>query len=153
MVFIKELVPRRAIAAVARLVYNEPYSAVPMDHQVSLDEQCGGSAAYRWVHHGFKYRLRARVSGAATALVPGSEAEFITEHYWGYTRQRDGSTLEYRVDHPSWHVWKASESSYESPPTPTLYGPRFSDVLAAEPRSAFVALGGEVTVYSAAKVN
>ena len=152
VVFIRELVPRRAIAAVARLIYNEPYSAVPMDHEVSLDERSGGSAAYGWVHRGFKYRLRASVSGAATALVPGSEAEFITEHYWGYGRQRDGSTLEYRVDHPSWRVWKASESSYESPPTPTLYGPRFTELLAVEPRSAFVALGSEVTVYSGVKV-
>ena len=152
VVFIKELVPRRAIAAVARLVYNEPYTAVPMDHQVSLDGQSGGSATYRWVHRGLEYRLRASVSGAATELVPGSEAEFITEHYWGYTRRRDGSTLEYRVDHPSWLVWKASESSYESPTTPSLYGPTFSEVLAAEPKSAFVALGSEVTVYSGVKL-
>jgi hypothetical protein len=40
------------------------------------------------------------VSGAPEEAAPGSEEEFITEHYWGYTRQRDGGTIEYRVEHP-----------------------------------------------------
>ena len=153
VVFVKELVPRRAIAAVARLIYNEPYSAVAMAHEVSLDKDSGGSAAYSWVYRGLAYGLRARVTGAATPLVPGSEAEFITEHYWGYTKQRGGGTSEYRVDHPSWLVWDAQESSYESPPGEALYGPRFSEVLGAEPKSAFVAVGSEVSVFPAVTVS
>ncbi len=91
--------------------------------------------------------------GAATPLVPGSEAEFITEHYWGYTKQRGGGTSEYHVDHPSWLVWHAPESSYKSPPNETLYGPRFSEVLGAEPKSAFVAVGSEVSVFSSVTVS
>lgn len=38
--------------------------------------------------------LEATTSGASRTLESGSEAEFITEHYWGYTKQRDGGTLE-----------------------------------------------------------
>ena len=90
---------------------------------------------------------KARVAGAARRLVPGSEAEFIAEHYWGYTKQRGGGTKEYRVDHPSWLVWDALESSYECPPTETLYGPSLTKVLGTEPKSAFVALGSEVRVF------
>ena len=153
VVFIKELVPRRAIAAVARLIYNEPYSRVAMEHEVSLDKDSGGSAAYSWVHRGLEYGLRATVAGPAAPLVPGSEAEFITEHFWGYTKQRGGGTSEYRVDHPSWLVWDASISSYESPPSETLFGPRLSEVLRAEPKSAFVAVGSEVSVFSAVTVD
>ena len=152
VVFIKEFVPRRAIATVARLIYNEPYSAVAMAHEVSLNKDSGGSVAYSWVHRGLTYGLQARVAGAAQPLVPSSEAEFITEHYWGYTKQRRGGTSEYRVDHPSWLVWDASESSYESPQTESLYGPKFSEVLKAEPKSAFVAVGGEVSVFPAVTV-
>ncbi len=152
VVFIKELVPRRAIAAVARLVYNEPYSTVAMKHRVSLDTESGGSVAYSWVHRGLEYGLRARVAGPATPLVPGSEAEFITEHFWGYTKRRGRGTSEYRVDHPSWLVWDALEASYESPPTRSLYGPILSEVLGAEPTSAFVAVGSEVSVFPAVTV-
>ncbi len=152
VVFIKELVPRRAIAVVARLIYNEPYSRVAMGHEVSLDKDSGGSAAYSWVHRGLEYGLRARVTGPAAPPVPGSEAEFITEHFWGYTKQRGGGTSEYRVDHPSWLVWDAAASSYESPPTETLFGPRLSEVLRAEPTSTFIAVGSEVSVFSAVTV-
>ena len=48
VVFIRELVPRRAFAAVARVLYNEPYQAVRMGHSVNLREDAGGSAAYSW---------------------------------------------------------------------------------------------------------
>ena len=57
------------------------------------------------------------------------------------------------MDHPSWLVWDATDSSYESPPTDILYGPRLSEVLGTEPRSAFVAVGSEVSVYSAITVD
>ncbi len=120
-----------------------------MRHQVSLSPDSGGSVAYSWVHRGLEYRVQAEVAGPAKPLLPNSAAEFITEHYWGYTKQRGGGTSEYRVDHPSWLVWEAQQSSYESPPTPNLYGPRFSEVLGATPKSAFVAVGSEVSVFSA----
>ena len=47
-------------------------------------------------------------------VAPDSQEAFITEHYWGYTRQRDGSTIEYQVAHPAWRVWDVQ--------TPTLEG-------------------------------
>jgi len=153
VVFVRELVPRRAIAAAARLLYNEPYLAVPMDHEVKLDPERGGSASYSWVHDGRRHSIGASVSGAARALEPGSEAEFITEHYWGYTAQRDGGTLEYRVDHPPWKVWTADEATYAQPPGTSLYGPELTEVLSAPPRSAFVAVGSPVTVYAGRRLD
>lgn len=152
VVFVRELVPRLAIATVARWVYNEPYMSVPMSHQVDLAESTGGNVAYGWRHRGRDYRIVARAEGAAKQLVPGSEAEFITEHYWGYTRQRDGGTLEYQVEHPPWRVWEASEASFQGP-AQDLYGEGFAPVLAAEPRSAFVAVGSEVTVRKGVRVD
>src|SRR5262249_17961031 len=41
VVFIRELVPRRAIATVARVLYNEPYRRVPMRCGVRPAEQGG----------------------------------------------------------------------------------------------------------------
>ena len=147
VVFVRELVPRRAIAAVARLLYNEPYRAVPMSHAVDLREDSGGSAMYRWSYRGSPHSLHASVSGAARPLTLGSEAEFITEHYWGYTAQRDGSALEYRVEHPPWRVWECHDAAYEKPPGSSLYGSDFREVLASEPVSALVAVGSAIAVY------
>jgi hypothetical protein len=146
VVFVRELVPRRAIATVARVVYNEPYLAVPMTHAIDLDARTGGSVAYRWQHAGRAFALSARVTGPARPLVPGSEAEFITEHYWGYTRQHDGGTLEYEVAHPPWHVWSAAEARFEGV-ADRLYGSDFASILESPPQSAFVAVGSPVSVY------
>ncbi|NNF57426.1 MAG: DUF2071 domain-containing protein [Rhodothermaceae bacterium] len=146
VVFIRELVPRRAIAFVARTLYNEPYRAVPMAHDVALDRERGGFAEYTWRAEGEPFAMRADVEGPAGRLEPGTEAAFITEHYWGYTRQRDGGTLEYQVEHPPWEIWTAHEARFTGPAA-ALYGPAFGEVLAAAPQSAFVAWGSEVAVY------
>jgi uncharacterized protein YqjF (DUF2071 family) len=146
VVFIRELVPRLAIATVARWLYNEPYLSVPMSHAIDLDARRGGAVAYRWRHRGRQFAIGASVSGPAQALVPGSEAEFITEHYWGYTRQRDGGTLEYEVAHPRWAVWTADSARFEGA-ADRLYGPDFARILAGPPLSAFVAVGSPVSVH------
>lgn len=76
----------------------------------------------------------------------GSEAEFITEHYWGYTRQRNGDTLEYQVEHPAWPIWQATKASVAGPLS-SLYGAAFGEVLLRPHRSAFVAVGSPVSVH------
>ncbi len=146
VVFIRELVPRRLVAAVARAVYNEPYLAVRMRREVRLSAERGGTVAYAWHHRGRRFELSARARGPAADSAPGSEAEFITEHYWGYSRQRGGGTVEYRVEHPRWKVWTAEEASFQGP-AEQIYGPAFGEALASEPGSAFVADGSAVEVY------
>ena len=126
--FVRELVPRRAIATVARVVYNEPYRAVPMDHAVALDPATGGAVDYGWRWQGGVYALRG-----------------------GYTRQRDGGTVEYHVEHPSWDLWTLDEVAFDGDGG-ALYGPAFADVLAAPPRSAFLAVGSAVAVHRGRRI-
>lgn len=139
--FVKEIVPRRAIAWVARNVYNENYVALPMEHEVALP----GTARYGWRSNGDAYRLRATVAGEPTLPAPGSEEEFIAEHYWGYAAQPDGSTVEYRVEHPPWRVWRATSSDFAGPAS-RFYGPELAEVISGPPSSAFVAEGSPVVV-------
>ena len=150
VVFIKELVPRRIIAWVARVAYNEPYVALPMRSvtpDVPIDVP--RTLRYTWRRRTSSGRewesLQARAVGQASLPAIGSEALFITEHYWGYTRQRDGGTVEYEVQHPSWRVWEAETAELRAD-VARLYGPRFAEPLAAAPRSAFVAAGSPVSV-------
>lgn len=146
VVFIRELVPRVAIAWTARAIYNEPYLKVPMSHHIELDATSGGHVQYGLRHRGHTFSLHAAPTGPALPLEPGSEAEFITEHYWGYTRQRDGGTLEYEVVHPPWRVWTAETHAFHGDAT-VLYGAHFADLLRTPPRSAFVAEGSAVEVH------
>ena len=49
--FIREIVPRPAIAAVARLAYNEPYVAMPMRHSIAVQQEPDDAPAvvqYEW---------------------------------------------------------------------------------------------------------
>ncbi len=152
VVFIKEIVPRFAIAAVARWLYNEQYIALPMRHSISATAP--GSAPrveYSWRHHGRWNRLTAQTTGELQAIAPGSEEEFITEHYWGYTAQRDGGCLEYQVEHPPWRVWQVGECSLDCHAV-ELYGAEFGAVLSGKPSSAFVAEGSPVIVRRGVRI-
>lgn len=144
--FIREIVPRQAIASVARWVYNEPYIALPMRHRLSPT-----AASYGWRHEGQWLELSVRSEGAPAPLEPGSQEEFIAEHYWGYCAQRDGGTIEYRVEHPSWRVWRAVEAQL-SPGAAALYPPEFAATLQRAPDSAFLADGSAVTVHRPSRI-
>ena len=140
VVFVKEIVPRRAIAWVARTVYNENYVALPMRHAVDHI-----SARYEWRLDGAWNSLALAGLGDWHLADPASEAAFITEHYWGYAVQRDGSTLEYQVEHPRWRVAQAAEVELVCD-VARLYGNEFAQALSREPASAFLADGSEIVV-------
>ncbi len=147
VVFVAELVPRVAITLVARLVYNEPYRTVPMRSTApDTPVVTPGRLSYEWRIGPGWHRLAATPVGAPSVPAEDDIAAFVTEHYWGYTRQRDGATIEYAVEHPRWQVWTA-----ESPALVTdvarLWGPAFVPWLARPPVSALVAEGSPVTVH------
>jgi uncharacterized protein YqjF (DUF2071 family) len=149
VVFVREFVPRRAIALVARWLYNEPFAAVPMRHELQIPNAMDGQpgrAAYAWRPAARWHRLEVGTRGRATLSDPLSEAAFITERYWGVTAQRDGGSKEYRVEHPPWPVWEAEEARFDCD-VKAVYGAGFAECLGARPRSAFLAEGSAVTVY------
>ena len=143
VVFVRELVPRLALAAVARLAYGEPYSAVPMEHEVAGD---GAHATYRWRWGGSWCSLGVETEGEWTAPVAGSEMAFITEHFWGYSGRAGRLTREYEVQHPPWRVRSAPRSSL-SGDLAAVYGAELGAALARPARSAFLADGSPVTVH------
>jgi uncharacterized protein YqjF (DUF2071 family) len=147
--FIRELVPRSMIARVARLVYNEPYLALPMRHRFGAPSMDGVPEAveYGWQLSSGWAGVSVQSTGAGRSAEVGSQEEFITEHYWGYTKQRDGSTVEYRVAHPAWRVWSVRNPRVTGDMS-QLYGEEFARVLNAPPASAFLADGSAVTVYA-----
>jgi len=149
VVFIREVVPRIAIASVARLAYNEPYRALKMRHVYGTIRSDGipSSFEYGWRMPRGWSSLRVEPAGEGKPVEAGSQEEFITEHYWGYTRQRNGSTIEYEVEHPSWRVWAVAAPRIEGRLS-DLYGREMAHVLSGVPSSAFLADGSAVTVLT-----
>ncbi len=150
VVFIKELVPKRAIAAVDNILYGENYVCLPMSHVI---ESTGDTrtVSYGWEAGTTTNRLSAELPGSPRPLQPGSEAEFILEHYWGYVRQSDSKTSEYHVTHPAWWYWDEAQVSMEVDITST-YGPEWGEALGGEWCSAFVAEGSEIAVFPGRKL-
>jgi uncharacterized protein len=150
VVFIRELVPRWAIAWVARTCYGEPYRSLPMRHEIGVS---GGevNVEYGWCRRGTWESVRAAGVGSAQPIANGSLEEFITEHYWGYTARRHTCT-EYQVEHPHWRVWQATEATLCANVT-ELYGHQFADSLAVPPASAFIADGSPVNVWHKSTVS
>lgn len=141
VVFVKEIVPRRAIAWTARFVYGENYVRHAMRHDVRLPDRAG----YSWRAEGRWNRFDVAIRGEPALPAPGGEEEFVTEHYWGYTRRRGRPTLEYRVEHAPWRVWRAVDAHFDVD-VARAYGPAFVPFLTARPVSAFVADGSPVLV-------
>ena len=108
VVFLKEIVPKFAIAVLARELYNENYVTMPMRHRAD-----GNRVEYGWLYSGNWNRLGVEIAGEPGLAAAGSLEEFITEHYWGYSVQRDGSTVEYQVQHPRWRVWSCVDAQVD----------------------------------------
>jgi uncharacterized protein len=150
VVFIREIVPRRAIALVARIAYNENYSCYSMRHHVKRDG-AGIRAEYEWRLAGKWLALRAEAEGEPAFPAENSIEQFISEHYWGYSRQRDGGTVEYQVRHLPWRVWRSAKAGFEGDGA-AIYNATFGETLARKPDSAFIADGSAVSVLAGQRI-
>ncbi len=160
VVFVRELVPRVAIAAVARWVYNEQYRATAMDHALRRGEEAvdpdgalapGDRVRFGWQAPAGRVALSATVAAPAAPQDAHSHGAFITEHYWGYAAQRDGGTVEYEVDHPPWDVHAVTDVAVEGDLS-SEYGEGLGAALRGPPDSAFLAVGGPVSVLDGVRL-
>src|SRR5277367_1708971 len=150
VVFIAEIVPKPAIAAAARIVYGENYTCLPMRHRIEA-ESSSRRFEYQWRLGGRWCRLSAQAVGSPECPQEGSLEQFITEHYWGYSIQRNRGSLEYHVSHVPWQVWATSEARFAGDAS-MLYGRELASVLQRRPDCAFVADGSPVEVFTGGRI-
>lgn len=147
VVFVKEIVPRFAIAAVARVFYGEPYEAWRMSH-----EKAGKILSYSWWKRGRrKHGISAEIGENTGVPQENSHGEFIIEHYWGYTRRGDRQTDEYKVEHPKWELFSIDDYRIDVD-FAELYGDEFAFLNKKEPFSILLAKGSSIAVYKGKKI-
>jgi len=149
-VFIKEIVPKRAISFVANTVYGEKYCTRkmrhffnPCDHEIHL--------GYHWKQNRRWNKLEATIEPAAIPMQPGSEEEFIAEHYWGYSKQKNNTTHEYNVQHPAWNIFPVKDYLVDCD-FAALYGDAFAPLEKSRPNSVLVAEGSAIAVLKKRKL-
>jgi uncharacterized protein YqjF (DUF2071 family) len=159
VVFAREIVPRRAVSIVASRLYNENYITRPMRSEIQIagaELAPGDTLAYSWkpksrrlrlsASPNHSSRLAARVSAPLAPPPAGSHEEFIVEHYWGYTRGRDGQAREYQVAHIPWRTAPADSVTWDCDIAANYNSP-LAEFLAAPPTSAIIAEGSPVQVF------
>ena len=150
VVFIQEIVPKRMLAVVARLVYGEPYVTMPMTHkwQETVDNLY---VDYRWKKGANWHLMQINCATNPVEIAPNSEAEFITEHYWGYTKHSPNNTSEYEVEHPRWQIYptKAYQIKVDFV---AVYGKDFAFLNELTPHSVFLTEGSGIWVKEGKKL-
>jgi uncharacterized protein YqjF (DUF2071 family) len=102
VVFIRELVPKYAVAAIARWAFNESYSCVPMSHRIesgTLNTRAVGPMCD-------EIEARGEFSAAGGLLGPIHHGTL-----WGYASQK-AAAAGCEVQHPPWSVWNAKAASF-----------------------------------------
>jgi uncharacterized protein len=150
VVFIREFVPRAAITLIANSLYEEPYATLPMRHSISATPGVL-TVSYSWRYNNVWHSLAAEADPTPQPIAPGSEEEFITEHYWGYTKRTHGATSEYAVQHPRWQVYPIRNFGGKAD-FAALYGPAFASLNHQPPASILLAEGSEVSVSTGTRL-
>ncbi len=147
VVFIKEIVPRLAIATVARVFYGEPYEAWTMSHTNHENE-----LSYKWRKQDCENHVKIKTGVNLGVPAENSDGEFIIEHYWGYTRRGENRTDEYKVEHPKWELFDVENYEIKCD-FGRLYGERFAFLSNEKPQLIFMANGSEIAVYRGEKIS
>lgn len=145
VVFIREVVPQRLVAWLARALYNEPYRAAPF---VARRDDAPGRHAmiYDLTWGGAPQRISVSADPSTHRPPDDSVEHFFKEHRWGFGVTRRGRTLRYEVDHPPWDVHPVGSYSIELD-FGAVYGPEWAFLGEAQPCSTVLAVGSPVTVW------
>jgi len=145
VVFINEFVPKAAITFIANRFFKEKYITYEMKHSWAIEEKL--TIGYYWKKNTEWNKLEAITSARSFELTSNTEEEFITEHYWGYSKISENKTGEYKVEHPRWAVYPVEQYNIDCD-FGKLYGHEFGFLNAANPNSVFLAEGSPISVYA-----
>lgn len=146
VVFIREIVPLPAVSFIANTLFRERYISLPMLFEERFEDQLLYTG-YSWKYKGRWNQLSATASGASEPLMSGSQEEFITEHFWGYSAVASDRTAEYQVAHQRWDIYPVRDYRIDCD-FGKLYGSAFASLEGQQPQSVFLAEGSAVEVFS-----
>lgn len=152
VVFVRELVPSRIIAAVGRLRYSEPFQVARIEARVS--ERAGGGgvrAEYRFGPDAPRYRVAVSASPEVATPPDGSFEHYLKERTRACRsdprgRGGRGRLRTFRVEHPRWAVREVTEVDYDVD-FEALYGKEWAFLNTSTPASVILAVGSDVAVY------
>ena len=143
VVFIKEIVPKPLITLIANALYKEHYQTCKMFHELTESDQ-HKTVKYDWKINNQWQSITVKSKCKTQAILPNTEADFITEHYFGYTKHKH-ITFEYEVTHPTWRQYPVLDYHIDVDFGKT-YGDMFAFLNQKKPTSVLLAEGSEISV-------
>ncbi|ROI06657.1 MULTISPECIES: DUF2071 domain-containing protein [unclassified Chryseobacterium] len=142
VVFIKEIVPKPALSLVANSIYKENYHTMPMKNLIREKEN-ELLIRYSWKDKTW-HSIQITAENEAKPMETNSEFEFITEHYWGFTKKENGTST-YEVCRPKWKSYRVKDHQLTINFS-KMYGQDFECLNNQEPVSVMLAEGSEIEV-------
>ncbi len=144
VVFVRQLVPHRVTARVARMLYGEPFEVATVGHAynagLSGNESPARRVEYWWENREGSHRMWAETNLTPQQAPPGSLDEFLTERYWGYNGKPGLGTRAYRLVRPVWDVARATTARVECAPD-GVDDTGLGGIMRSEPASVLLACG------------
>ena len=150
VVFIKEIVPKKAITFIANTLYQEHYETQKMRHEI-LENENSTTFKYQWKNDKKWNTIQLETKKNPAEIELNSEAEFITEHYFGYTKIDEETTFEYEVTHPRWEQLEVLSHKIDID-FENNYERDFEFLQNTKPTSVYLAKGSKITVKNKRKL-
>lgn len=140
--FIRELISKPIVAAVAWLFYNEPYQLAPLRSRVTRQGDL------LQVEHCLQIRRRRfRIQVAADPIArltnEWEPEHFFKEQRWGFGTSRGGKLLRYHVQHAPWRIHPIQEIQMDWD-WQAIYGPRWAFLQNQPPCCSMLVAGSAV---------
>ena len=151
VVFIKEIVPKRAVSFIANSLYGENYATMKMKH-FHRDNGQNFEAGYEWYFKKKWNQISAVTDKRSRKIVDNSCESFFADHYWGYSKHDETKTYNYYVEHPRWETLKVLSYNIDCD-FGLLYGDAFSFLNNEKPKSVLMTKGSEVSIQHKTELN
>jgi hypothetical protein len=142
---VKEIVPKKLTVSVANKIFGDNHEACETRHILSNPMDGKLSIEYMWKHSADWNWMVATADYLSHYPALDSEEHFISEHFSGYFKDKDGSTNEYNIERPSWRMHKVRHHevhcNFEKE-----YGQDFAILNSIKPSSVFLAEGSQIQV-------
>lgn len=145
VVFVRELAPSPLVCGLAKLLYNEPYTAVPITSRVT---EVGDLRRVRhdFVVDGKPQWIGVTARGQARLAPKDSFEHWVKEQPAGFNRSRGGKLTDFHVNHPEWRTY-AVEDYGVGVDFGQLYGDGWQFLQDRTPDSVVLAEGSHIKIY------
>jgi uncharacterized protein YqjF (DUF2071 family) len=144
VVFIKEIAPHYILAQTAKWMYRENFISLPMSHEFFNEDKCTTTRYSCRINKRWNYLSMESASVNAEPLSGGIE-DFISDHYWGYTKKSLNKTSEFQIEHRPWKIFPAKKFDMDLD-TASIYGEQFKEYFVPKPVNTFLMDGSYTKV-------